>query len=250
VDASPDAQRTAAKTAAKDGRFRSVAMMVIFDVGAPLATYYILRSAGWTAVSALLLSGVFPTVHVATNAVRNRRLDMVGALVLGGIALGTVLGLVSHSAKWLLAEASVPTGVFGVACLISLWARYPLMFRLALEFNGPDTAKGREITMFWHHQGFRHSLRVITAVWGVGFLIEAALKIVIIYNTSTGTAFATSTVTPIIWVAIFLAWTVAYGARQKKKFERIAAAFTPSEVPGADPVPPPAQTTAEQDRHG
>ena len=244
VDASPDAQRTAANTPDKDGRIRSIAMLMIFDVGAPLATYFILRSAGWTAVSALLLSGVFPTVHVATNAIRSRRLDMVGALVLGGIVLGTVLGLISHSAKWLLAEGSVPTAVFGVACLVSLRARYPLMFRLALEFNGPDTAKGREITMFWQHEGFRHSLRVITAVWGTGFLLEAALKIVIIYNTSTGTAFATSTVTPLIWVAIFVAWTVAYGAHQKKKFER-AAAGAAGEVPGAAQVLPPAR----RDRH-
>jgi hypothetical protein len=229
VDASPDAQRTVENTPAEGGRIRSIAMIVIFDVAAPLATYFILRSAGWTAVSALLLSGVFPAVHVAAGAIRNHRLDAVGALVLGGIAVGTVLGLVSHSAKWLLAEGSVPTGIFGVACLVSLWAHYPLMFRLALEFNGPDTAKGREMTMFWHHEGFRHSLRVITAVWGVGFLLEAAVKIVIIYNVSTGTAFATSTITPFIWAAIFVAWTVAYGARQRKKAERQAAAAAASD---------------------
>jgi hypothetical protein len=250
VDASQDARRTAGNPAAKGGPIRSMAIIVIFDVAAPLTTYFILRSAGWTAVSALLLSGVFPTVHVATNAIRNRRLDVVGALVLGGIALATVLGLVSHSAKWLLAEGSVPTAVFGVVCLVSLWARYPLMFRLALEFNGPDTAKGREMTMFWHHEGFRHSLRVITAVWGVGFLLEAALKFVIIYNTSTGTAFASSTVTPLIWVAIFVAWTVAYGTRQRKKAERRAAAAAASEAPGTGPVTASEETTAEQDRHG
>jgi hypothetical protein len=244
VDASPDARRPAGNTPAEGGRIRSIAVIVIFDVAAPLATYYILRSAGWTAVSALLLSGVFPSVHVATNAIRNRRLDVVGALVLGGIALGTVLALVSYNAKWLLAEGSVPTGVFGVACLVSLWARYPLMFRLALEFNGPDTVKGREMTMFWHHEGFRHSLRVITAVWGVGFLLEAALKVVIVYTTSTGTAFATSTVTPIIWAAIFVAWTVAYGAHQKKKFERQAAAAGASDAPGTSQAP------AERDRRG
>lgn len=207
-------------------------MIVFFDVAAPLATYFILRSAGLTAVTALLLSGVFPAMHVAIGAVRNHRLDVVGAVVLSGIALGTVLGLVSHNARWLLAEGSVPTGVFGVACLVSLWARYPLMFSLALEFNGRDTAKGREMTMFWQHEGFRRSLRVITVVWGAGFLLEAALKIVIIYNVSTGAAFATSAVTPFLWAAIFVAWTVAYGARQKKKAEGQAAAAAVSEGAG------------------
>ena len=35
-----------------------------------------------------------------------------------------------------------------------------------MEFVGPDTAKGREMTLLWHHEGFRRSFRVITAVWG------------------------------------------------------------------------------------
>ena len=63
---------------------------------------------------------------------------------------------------------------------------------------------------------------------GVGFLLEAALRVAIVYGTSTGTALASSKVTPFIWVAGLSAWTVAYGARQKKKGERLTAA---SKVP-------------------
>jgi hypothetical protein len=58
---------------------------------------------------------------------------------------------------------------------------------------------------------------------GVGFLLEAALRVIIIYNTSTGTALASSKVTPFVFAAIFSAWTVAYGTRQRKKGERMAA---------------------------
>jgi hypothetical protein len=211
-------------------------MIVIFDVAAPLAAYSLLRSAGITAVTALLLSGVFPALGVAISAVRNRRLDVVGALVLAGIAVGTVLGLVSHSARLLLVEGSVPTAVFGVACLGSLWARHPLMFGFALEFTGPDTAKGREMSRLWQYEGYRRVFRIITAVWGVGFLLEAALRVVIVLNTSTGTALASSRVTPFLWGAVLSAWTVAYGARHKKKGERMAAAT--SEIPGDQPAGP------------
>jgi hypothetical protein len=152
-------------------------MIVIFDVGGPLAAYSLLRSTGMGTVSALLLSGVFPAAGVAIGAIRHRRLDVVGALVLAGILVGTVLGLVSHSARLLLVEGSVPTAIFAVGCLGSLRARRPLIYSFALEFIGPDTAKGREMTMFWQHEGFRRSFRVITAVWGVAFLLEAALRV-------------------------------------------------------------------------
>jgi hypothetical protein len=224
MESGSDARRTTGTTAVMRGRLRSLAMIVIFDVAGPLAAYYWLRSAGLSTVTALILSGLFPALGVTINAVRHRRLDVVGAVVLAGIIVGAALGLVSHNAKLVLVEGSVPTAIFGVACLGSLWAQRPLMFSLVLEFVGPDTAKGRDMAMFWHHAGFRHSFRVITAAWGVALLIEAALRGVIIYNTSAGTALAISKVTPYLFVGIMLAWTLAYTRHQKNKFERMAAA--------------------------
>ena len=108
------------------------------------------------------------------------------------------------------------------------------MFSFALEFTGPDTAKGREMTRLWQYEGYRRVFRIITAVWGAGFLLEAALRVVIVYNTSTGTALASSKIMPFLWGAVLSAWTVGYGARQKKKGERMAAAT--GEVPAASRV--------------
>ena len=240
MDTSGDARRTAGTTAAKGDRLRSIAIIVIFDIAAPLAAYNVLRSAGLSAVTALLLSGVFPALGVTIGAVRNRRLDVVGALVLAGTVVGTVLGLVSHNARLVLVEGSVPTAVFGVACLGSLWARRPLLFSVVREFTGPDTAKGQEMTRLWHHEeNFRRDFRVITAVWGVGFLIEAALRVVIVYNVSTGTALAISKVSPFLFGGIMSGWTLAYGAHRKRQSVRMAIAAR--QAPGPDrmsPAPP------------
>jgi intracellular septation protein A len=224
MDSGSDARQSAGTAAAKGGQIRSIAMIVIFDVAAPLVAYQFLRSAGMSAVTALLLSGVFPALHVIINVIRHRRLDVVGALVLAGIAVGTVLGLVSHNARLVLVEGSVPTAVFGVACLGSLWARHPLMFSFAREFTGPDTAKAQEMTRLWQYEGYRRVFRVITVVWGVAFLLEAALRVVIVYTTSTGTALAISKATPFVFFAIMSAWTVGYGTYHKRKGERMAAA--------------------------
>jgi hypothetical protein len=242
MDTSHDARPTGRHPPAKGGLVRSIAMIVIVDVAAPLAAYSLLRSAGMTVVTALLLSGVFPTLSVTISAIRHRRLDVVGALVLAGIAVGAVLGLVSHSARLLLVEGSVPTAVFGVACLGSLGARRPLMFSFALGFTGPDTAKGREMTRLWQYEGYRRVFRTITAAWGAAFLLEAALRVVIVYNTSTGTALASSTMTPFLWLAVLSAWTVAYGTHRKKKGERLAAA---AEAPEPSHAHPPSPQTAK-----
>lgn len=222
-------------------RFRSLAMIAVFDIGAPLAAYNLIRSAGLSAVTALVLSGVFPAVGLAARAIMHRRVDAVGAVVLAGILAGTAVGLTTHNPRLVLLEGSVPTAVFGLACLGSLRARRPLMFSIALEFNGPDTAKGREFTSLWRHEEFRRLFRVITAVWGVSFLAEAALRVVIVYSTSTSTALGLSKVTPFIWAGVMSAWTFAYGAYHKKKGEqRMAVAGEDGDLPEAEQTAAPA----------
>jgi len=205
------------------GRFRSITMIVIFDVAAPLVAYKLLRSAGMTTVTALVLSGLFPGLRVAYGLIRHRRLDAVGALVLGGIAVGTVLGLVTHNARLVLVEGSVPTAVFGVACLGSLAAKKPLIYSMAVEFAGRDSARGREMTRLWQFEGYRRIFRIITAVWGVGFLVEAGLRVVIVYSTPIGATLAISKVMPFVFIGILTTWTIAYGSYRKKKGERLAA---------------------------
>ena len=177
-------------------RFQALAMPVVFDIAGPLVAYQLLRSAGQSAVSALVLSGVFPALGVLAGLVRHRRVDVLGILVLAGIAVGTILGLLSGNARLVLLEGSVPTAMFGLFCLASLWSSRPLIYRFALEFMGADTPKGRDFAALWRYPGFRHAFRLFTVVWGVTYLAEAVARVVIVETTSTATALAVSKVMP------------------------------------------------------
>ena len=206
------------------GWLRSVVIIVVVDIAIPLGIYNGLRAAGLSTISALLLSGVFPALSVLFGAIRHRRLEVVGALVLAGIVVGSVLGLIFHSARLVLVEGSVPTAVFGITCLGSLTRERPLMYDLAMEFMGADSARGREMAGLWQYEPFRRIWRIITTVWGGAFLLEAALRVVIIYTTSIGTAMAISKFTPFVFFGLLCAWTMGYGQYRKRKGEREAAA--------------------------
>jgi hypothetical protein len=151
-------------------------------------------------------------------------------------------GLAFHSPRLLLIEGSVPTGIFGVACLGSIRARRPLMFTFALEFIGPDTSQGREMVQLWEYEGYRRVFRTSTAVWGCGFLFEAALRVFIVSSTSTGTALTLSKITPFVFLGIFSAWTFSYGTYQRRKGQRMAAAagvrLPGRSQPTASEIPP------------
>jgi hypothetical protein len=218
-------------------RLRSTAKIVIFDIAGPLVAYQMLRSAGLTDVSALVLSGVLPGVGVLGGLIRHRQMDAVGVLVLAGIALGTVLGLVSGNARLVLVEGSVPTAVFGLLCLDSLRSRRPLIFRFALEFMGTGTPRGRDFASLWQYPGFRHAFRLFTVVWGVAFLAEAAARIVVVEVAPVSAALAVSKVMPYAVGAVLAAWMTLYGRHARRQGERLAAAAEPVQPAAPDTGP-------------
>ncbi len=64
------------------------------------------------------------------------------------------------------------------------------MFHFALaSMGGPRTDAGREFDERYAAQpGFARYFRIVTVVWGIAFLAEAALKVIVIQTSSTGFA--------------------------------------------------------------
>jgi hypothetical protein len=233
---SPDAP-SADPGLADRGRFLPLAKIAVFDIGGPLVAYYLLRLAGLSAVSALVLSAILPACTVVFGMARDRRVDVVGILVLVGIAVGAGLGLASGNARLVLLEGSVPTAVFGAVCLGSLWTRRPLIYRFAVDFIGADTPKGRDFADRWRYPDFRHAFKVSTAVWGLAFLARATARIVIVESTSTGAALGISKVMSYAVAGALIAWNISYGRRARTRGEaRSTAARARGELP--PPMPP------------
>src|SRR5690349_4050931 len=187
-------------------------MVLVFDLGGPLLAYSLLRSAGMSAVAALVLSGVLPALGI-----------VIGVVVLAGLLVGTLLGLTSHNARLYLLEGSVPSAVFALGCLFSLRLRRPLIFRLAVEILGPDTRKGRDVTAAWRYPGFRRAFQMLTVAWGAGYLAEAAIRVAIVITASTGVALVCSKLIPYVFAVALSAWTLVYGEHEKKKAEWLAS---------------------------
>jgi hypothetical protein len=198
-------------------------MILVFDLGGPLLAYTLLRSDGLSTVVALIISGILPALGIVIGAVVDRRVDIIGVVVLAGLVVGTVAGLVSNNARLYLIEGAVPSLVFALACLISLRSRKPLIYRFAVELLGPDTPKGREVVGAWRYPGFRRAFRVITAAWGVAYLFEVAARLVVVELTSTGIALLFSKLIPYVFAFTLALWTLVYGEHEKKKAEQLTS---------------------------
>jgi len=201
-------------------QLRALVPTAVFDIAGPLAVYWLLRAAGTAEVTALIVSGILPAVGVAIGIIRHRGVDAIGSLVLFGIIVGTLAGLLTHSARLVLMEGSIPTAVFAVACLGSLLTARPLMYRIALQTRGTTTAAGRDLRARWAGPAAQHAFRTITLVWGVTFLAEAAARVLIVETISAGTALMVIKLMPYIVIAGLLRWMAGYTRRVRRQAEQ------------------------------
>jgi hypothetical protein len=176
-------------------------------------------------VPALAIASIFPGTSILLSWIRNRRPDFIGMAVLATICGGIGVALLIRDPRYAVLKAAPVFGVFGVACLVSLGWRRPLMFFVSREFTARgDPAKAAAWTERLGNPRFRSAMRRLTIVWGLVCLLEAAVGITVAFLLPPSTALVIEPVLGIGTIAGLLAWTVAY-ARRRSAAAAEAAAF-------------------------
>ncbi|MEV0415418.1 VC0807 family protein [Streptomyces sp. NPDC050448] len=202
-------------------------LTIALNVVAPIVTYNTLvDDHGWSEASALLASGAWPVLDSAIMVAWRRKLDEFAIVTLVFLVITAVVSLVgAQSTQALLVKDSVVTGLFGLLCLVTLLAPRPLMFYFGRKFGTDGTPAGvAYYNDLWRFEGFRNAQRRMTLVWGVVYLIEAAVRIALSYVLDTSTMVTLSPF--MIYGALggLALWTVRFVKRTKAEGEKRAAA--------------------------
>jgi intracellular septation protein A len=192
-------------------RFGGLIESLVVSFALPLLAVKVLQHYGVSLVDALALAAVFPAGQTLFAWLRTRRLDALGAISLILIVLSVAASLISGDAHFALVKESVLTGLFGLICLASLLAPRPLMFFVGRQFaTGGDAALIAEWNSRWQYPFFRKVQRTITAVWGVAYVLEATLRVVVAYTATASTTLAVSPIVGIVVTVACVIWTVRY----------------------------------------
>ncbi len=234
--ARPAPHAAPADAAAGGPSLRSALPSLVVDGLLPFLTYVLLKAyaPGLSEVAILSVSAVFPVVNGLVTVARKRHVDIIGAVVLTGVAVSVVAILVGGDPKLLLIRESFVTGALGVVCLTSLaWPR-PLLFYIGRQFSaGDDAAKLAQFDALWQYPGARRTFRIMTVVWAVGWTGEFLLRVLMVWTLSVAAVLAIS---PFVFNGItigLIAWTLAYARRQSRRGR--SAAQTASPAHSAEP---------------
>ncbi len=195
--------------------------MMLLDVGLPLLAYYGLHAAGVSDYRALLAGTVVAGLRVAFVALRDRRLDAFAGFLMAMFAIGLALSFITGDARFMLAKDSVGTAAAGLIFLGTCAARRPMMFHAAQRFSAITSEKRAWWDTMWQtNPAFRRGFRMMSVVWGVGLLSEAAVRIALIYVLPIQVMVGLSTVLQIAVFTLLMTWAVAYGKRMRRGIVR------------------------------
>ena len=176
-------------------------------------------------VGALLAASLPPIAWSLVQFIRSRRLDAVSLLVLAGIALSLLAFVGSGSAKLLQLRENLVTGAIGVVFLGSAAIGRPLIYQLALAgMSRRSAAEAADFTSRKDIPGFRHSMIVMTLVWGVGLLAQTSLACLLVYTLPIATYLAVSPVVGYGAMGGLALWTFWYAGRRRRQGEAARAA--------------------------
>ncbi len=197
---------------------RAMAPSVIFGAIIPLAVYYIVRHFVPTDADGLMIAGAFPALWIGVEWVRRRHIDPIGAITLIGFVVGVIASVaLGGNAMVLKVRDSVFTACFGIACLLSLRARRPMMFYIGRTLSaGDDERRRAAFDELWDLPTAPRVFMIITIAWGVGLITEASLRVLLAAVMPTGPFLAASPVLAAVVFGGLFAFTVAYSRRARR----------------------------------
>ena len=207
---------------------RMLGPSLIINAIAPAAGYALLTSRGVSNFNALVLVALFPLLGIGVGLARTGALDAIGAVSLAFITVGLVTSLVSGDSRFLLLKESLITGLFGLVCLASLLLPRPLMFYFGRSFSsGGNREAARRFDALWQHERFRHMMRVMTIVWGCGYLAEALVRVLLLQVLAITAFLAVSQFLALGVTLLLMLWTIRYARAARSRAQAAGV-----EVPG------------------
>jgi hypothetical protein len=186
------------------------------DIGAPVLAYYVLHLLGASDWVALPASTLVAALRIGWVAVRSRSLNLFATVMLVVFGLGLALSFLSGDPRFLLLKDSIVTGAVGLTFLgTALVGNRPLA--LAAR-QGWSPAEADALAADYRSDPYvRRGYRFTSAVWGAGLLVEAAVRVPLVYLLPVDVMVGLSTAIQVVAFVGLGAWTVRWAARAKAR---------------------------------
>jgi hypothetical protein len=197
----------------------------LVNFAGPFVIYSLVKPT-WGDAYALIASSALPIAWSLVEFIRARRVDALSLIVLTGIALSLLAFMGGGDVRFLQLRERLVTALIGMIFLGSAATGWPLMYYLArAKYMRRSASEAQALEALRDNVHVRHTLHVMTLVWGFGLVGEAALCAVLVFELPIRQYMVVSGIIGYGALAALGLWTAWYGRRRKRQGEaRLAAA--------------------------
>ena len=190
---------------------------VLFNFLLPWACYRLAKP-HWGEVHAIMASAAPPTLWSLIEFARNRRIDAISILVLGGIVLSLIGFALGGTPKLLLLRESLITGLIGLVFVGSALIGRPLIYVLARASLSRRSIEDRdEFDEQSEKPEFRRVMTVMTIVWGLGLVAETGIRTILVFSLPVGRFLIFGPVVGYATIGLLMLWTFLYVRRAEQQ---------------------------------
>lgn len=184
-----------------------IAAELAFNFVLPFAIFSLL-SGRFGQAPAMMMAAAPPIAWTVINFIRERKVDAISMLVLGGIALSLIAFAGGGGVKFLQLRENLVGGLVGAVFLGSAAIGRPLIYHLARAGSrrrggaaaaAVETASG--------HASFRRATLLATLVWGGGLLAMCAANCTLVFMVSIKQYLLMSGPISYATIGLLTAWT-------------------------------------------
>jgi hypothetical protein len=204
---------------------------LVINFALPLLAYHLIRPHTYSSAMALALAGAIPVVYTLAILVVRRRLSALGVVSVATFAVGVLVSWATGG-NTLAQELQDPvlTGLFGIACLVSIAVGHPL-HQVILRWMGRSNARYSQVADRAAASG---TSMVSTTIIGLAFLGHAVAVAVLALTQTTGTFLALQTPVGLPFFGLGVAGLFIYGNWQQSRQRAAASLAARTSQPGDD----------------
>ncbi|MFI9381197.1 VC0807 family protein [Kutzneria sp. NPDC052558] len=186
-------QQIAAGRTPESGRVQSPLsslLSLVLDIGLPLGAYYLAKGVfGLDVITSLIVSGLAPAARTIWTTVRSGRPDQFALAVLIVTLVSIPITLLTGSPTFMLAKEGLGTATLGIYIGVMALRRQPVMSAAFKPFMANSAKKAAAWdSLVAGSPEFRAHLVRANLVWAVGFVLEVALRLTIVFTLPFDTA--------------------------------------------------------------
>lgn len=171
----------------------AAAVSLAANVLLPFAVYRALMHAGTGSLVALSVSTLLPVLKIVWGWARMRSVDLLSCFVILEVSMAIALSFLFHNARLMLLKGPVQAAALGLLCLGSVAVKRPLGIWLSRIFAGKFARIGLsqlDTAEYAHADAWRR----VTVLWGVACILDAAVRVVLVFTLSVDYCLMTSRV--------------------------------------------------------